>query len=76
MEFLTRKEHELVELLGKAFDLFGEIAGNGKTRSADMGEICGQIHVLQSRVLMQSSARAYPDKYRLLGEQVPGKGEP
>ncbi len=76
MDLLTRKEHQLVELLGETFSLFYDMVGNGHTRAADMSEICGQIHALQARVLMQAAARAHPDKYRLLGEQVPEKADP
>ena len=47
------------------------VIGNGPSREGDLSEMCAMIHGLQRAVLKQAAARAYPDRYRLLGGVIP-----
>jgi hypothetical protein len=67
-ELLTETEHRLIEMLGDCFNLYREVLGAGPTRRADLLEATAHIHALQARVMAQAAARAYPERYRLLGE--------
>ena len=69
-DLLTDDEHELIDMLGKCANLFGRVIGNGPTRAADTSEMVAPIHVLQQAVMSQAAARAYPTKYRLLGQTL------
>lgn len=64
---LTDKEHELIDALGDCADLFGEIILDGEEQEGDTSEVGSKICTLQNMVLAQAAARAYPDKYRLMG---------
>lgn len=66
-ELLTPKEHLLLELLGDVANGFVAIMAPGAGRDGDMGEAVHHIHVLQRMVMAQAAARAYPDRYRLIG---------
>lgn len=66
---LTIDEHRAVELLGELWNLSCRIVGNGPSRQADMSEIAQHIHVMQQSILSQAAARAYPELYRLLGDE-------
>jgi len=66
-ELLTPAEHALVEKLAEVWNDFNAICGNGPARHGDLTEACAHVHALQQAVLKQAAARAYPDRYRLLG---------
>jgi hypothetical protein len=72
-DLLTEDEHALMDTLGTAHGLFLKVHGNGPTRHSDMLEVTHLIHALQAVVMSQAAARAYPDKYRLLGETLKDK---
>lgn len=63
-ELLTEDEHRLMDLTGELarglFVLCGQAAG-------DRAEVALRIHGIQQMILAQAAARAYPDRYRLLG---------
>lgn len=61
-ELLTAGERMIVFDLG---DIASRIVAAMGAEDADVNEICGHIHVLQSRVLQQAAARAYPGEFRL-----------
>lgn len=67
---LTLSEHVALEQLGGLWDALCTIVGHGPSRGADCAEIAGHIHALQRAVLAQAGARAYPDRYRLLGGMI------
>ena len=68
-ELLTEQEQELVKLLGDCYNLFTKVCGNdSKVRVFDLQEFALHIHNCQNTVLAQAAARAYPDLYRLAGE--------
>lgn len=45
-----------------------DITGDGPARGADLAELAVHLHAIENTVLAQAAARAYPDRYRLLGE--------
>jgi hypothetical protein len=71
-ELLTADEHEAVRLIGELVGLFRKIVGDGPNRIGDLNEFTRTIHVLQNTILAQAAARAYPDRYRLVGGVVGG----
>lgn len=64
---LTADEHQAVEDAGQLYNLLCRIVGHGPSRAGDLGELVGHVHGIQQAVLKQAAARAYPDRYRLLG---------
>lgn len=69
-DLLTDDEHEFVEQLGRAWNLLCDVVGSGSSRSGDLAEAATHVHALQNLVLAQAAARAYPDRYRLLGLEI------
>lgn len=67
---LTPEEHELVADLGEIWGRFCDVIADGPSRSGDLGELIFHVHALQSALLRQAAARAFPDRYRLLGSFV------
>lgn len=72
---LTEEEHRAVQLSGELWGVLCRIVGDGRTRDADLGEAIVHIHALQHAVMSQAAARAYPDRYRLLGETLVATSE-
>jgi hypothetical protein len=64
---LTADEHEAIDLTGQLANLMGRIVGEGPTRTGDLNEVVQRIQAIQHMILAQAAARAYPDRYRLLG---------
>jgi hypothetical protein len=64
---LTADEHEAIDLTGQLENLMGRIVGEGPTRTGDLNEVVQRIQAIQHMILAQAAARAYPDRYRLLG---------
>lgn len=69
-ELLTTAEHQIVADLGEIWGRLHGIVGSGPSRRADLDELRQHIHALQSAVLSQAAARAYPNEYRQLGESL------
>lgn len=67
---LTENEHRVLSLLGEVANGLAVVVGKGPTRGADLAELYGHVHALQQAVMSQGAARAYPDRYRLLGEAL------
>jgi hypothetical protein len=65
-ELLTTAELEALDLTSRLTAKLN-IIFNGIT-SADYHEAIHAIHVLQNMVMSQAAARAYPERFRLLGE--------
>ena len=71
MDLMTELEHNTVELLGKVSRNITQIAGRSeRVRSFDLAEAVLHIHSLQHMVMAQAAARAYPDRYRLIGGTI------
>lgn len=68
-QLLTDDEHRAVELAGELYGVLCAVVGNGPARDQDLRELVAPIHAIQHAVLKQAAARAYPDRYRLLGEK-------
>lgn len=68
IEVLTDDEHEALDLLAEAGRLLRTICGTGPTADDDWNELAGHLHAVQRTVAAQAAARAYPARYRLLGE--------
>lgn len=75
-ELLTDEEHKAMQLTADLYNLLCRIVGSGRTRSGDLAEACIHIHALQHAVMSQAAARAYPDRYRLLGDTIRPTEEP
>lgn len=74
VDLLTEAEHRAVQLAGELFKLISTgIVGSARTRQGDIREFSADIHRIQDRVLSQAAARAYPERYRLLGGSRPKK---
>lgn len=69
-ELLTDDEHRLMDLTGELWKVLCEVVGDAPARSADLAEAAAHVHAIQNMVLAQAAARAYPDNYRLLGQQL------
>lgn len=69
-DLLTQAEHNAVTTAALLANQVAEIVGDGPSRDADMAEAVHHIHAVQRMILAQAAARAYPDRYRLLGDTV------
>lgn len=77
---LTADEHKALDLsgrLGKAIRAIIE-ANRGEQADEDWREARAHIHALQRMIQGNAAARAYPDRYRLLGgwQQTESRDEP
>jgi len=70
-QLLTGDELEFLDLLAKSANLFRRITGGGTQANNDWAEAADKIHQLQTTVMSQAAARAYPEKFRLLGNTMP-----
>lgn len=70
---LTDAEHRAMALTADLWNLLArEVVGYNTSRGGDLRELGAHIHAIQHAVLSQAAARAYPDRYRLLGEVLDG----
>lgn len=73
-DLLTIDEHMAINLAGRLAGMLARIIGTdnpeSSTAAADMREMVGPIHAIQNALLAQAGARAYPDRYRLMGETL------
>jgi hypothetical protein len=69
-ELLTEQEHTTIWMLSQVYRHLRQIISDGSQQEHDLDEAVTHIHVLQHMVMAQAAARAYPDRYRLLGEQL------
>lgn len=68
---LSEYEHEAMDLTARLANLLAQdIVGFEETRAHDLNELVGHIHVVQKAIMGQAAARAYPDRYRLLGRTL------
>lgn len=65
---LTDAEHRAMDLTVELRNVIrNEIIAEGAGARQDRAELAADIHRIQHRILRQAAARAYPDRYRLLG---------
>jgi hypothetical protein len=68
-ELLTADEHRAMELTAELVNLMARaVISYGDSRHGDIQELVEHIHGIQNMILAQAAARAYPDRYRLLGK--------
>lgn len=71
-ELLTDAEHEVIDLLGQAWTVICEqVVAAEASAGEDLREIMHHLHAVQNAVLANAAARAYPEKYRLMGADHP-----
>lgn len=76
-ELLSDAEHRALQLTADLYNLIAnEIVGHDPSRHNDLAEAAYIIHRLQDMLLAQAAARAYPNRYRLLGELNLQRTEP
>jgi|SRR5579863_5468590 len=66
---LTPDEHavlDITRMLAQAMAVV--VAGDSPLTRADWAEFSGHLHAIQHMVMAQAAGRAYPDRYRLFGE--------
>lgn len=78
VELLTEAEHRAVALAADLWNVLAvDVIALGRSRNGDLDELRHHIHAIQQAVLSQAAARAYPDRYRLLGgELAPDLAQP
>lgn len=69
-ELLTPDELKVGDLLAEAYNLACKVIAKGPTAPYDAQEFAHHIHILQNMILAQAAARAYPHRYRLMGETL------
>lgn len=67
MSLLTPDEHRAMDLTAELWGQLCAVAGDASSRRQDLAELATHIHAIQHAVLAQAAARAYPDRYRLMG---------
>jgi len=66
-ELLTQEEHDLAATLATVVNKFATLIKENGNNIHDLNEVVNVIHILQDKVLANAAARAFPDRYRLLG---------
>lgn len=64
---MTPVEHDAIQKAGDLMGILSSIAADGPARPGDLAEVASHVHGIQRAVLKQAAARAYPDRYRVLG---------
>jgi hypothetical protein len=65
---MTDAEHRAMELTAGLWNhLVSEVVADGPSAAGDLRELVVHIHGIQHAIMSQAAARAYPDRYRLLG---------
>lgn len=72
-ELLTPLEQKVIEDLGNIWNDLCDIVGTELTRDSDLMEAIAHVHALQRTVMAQAAGRAYPSRFRLLGERQAGR---
>lgn len=67
---LTEYEKLALDLTAQLATTLGGIVGGGPTRAGDLNELLAHVHVIQNAVMAQAAARAYPGRFRLLGQTL------
>jgi hypothetical protein len=68
---MTPAEHRAMDMTADLYNLLcAEVIGHDRSREGDVAEIAADIHHIQERILAQAAARAFPDRYRLLGGEI------
>lgn len=70
-DLMTAEEHHAMDMTADLFNYMSRnvIGHDPDARPGDMRELVASIHDLQRMILAQAGCRAFPEKYRLLGEK-------
>ena len=68
---LTADEHRALALSADLAKAVRRIIGDGPAAAGDWAEAAAAVHVVQRMIAGQAAARAYPARYRLLGQVIP-----
>jgi hypothetical protein len=69
---LTDAEHEALDLTVQLWNkIVREVVAESDATTQDLREIAFHVHALQRMIMGNAAGRTYPDKYRLLGGQLP-----
>lgn len=68
-ELLTELEHSTIDLLGMVYSNIVQIA-HGSDLPGDLQEAASRVHDLQHMIMANAAARAYPERYRLIGMRI------
>lgn len=67
---MTGAEHAAMEMAAALYNQIAlQVIGRGSSRDGDLNELAMHIHGIQNMVLAQAAARAYPGRYRLMGDE-------
>ncbi|MBC9005164.1 hypothetical protein [Micromonospora aurantiaca (nom. illeg.)] len=69
-ELLTELEHKAMGLTAELWETLCHVVGTAASAGQDLAELAAPINALQHAILAQAAARAYPDRYRLLGGAI------
>jgi hypothetical protein len=66
-ELLTEAEFDTLDTVTLLVSQLNDIVGEGTNRAGDLTELSQHVHAIQALIMSQAAARAFPDKFRLLG---------
>lgn len=73
---LTDHEFKVISQTAELWNSLQSVVGTGPMRDSDLRELMVHVHAIQNCVLSQAARRAYPERFRMLGEIGDwGKGE-
>lgn len=67
---LSADEKAALDLTAELTYVLGRVVGHDRTRHGDLAELLAHVHAIQHALMSQAAARAYPDRFRLLGESL------
>lgn len=70
LQLLTNEELGVLAITADLANRIVRVIGDGPQASNDWNEAAVHIHSLQHMIMAQAAARAYPDTFRLLGQQL------
>lgn len=77
VQLLTPAELRAMELTTELFNLVSlEVIGHDVTRENDHRDFTDNIHQIQRMLLSQAAGRAYPNRFRTLGEVIKKEAKP
>lgn len=70
-DLLTPAEKSVLDTIARVWGQISTyVIDDGPSRDNDLLELGVHFHAIQNMILAQAAARAYPDRFRLLGEQL------
>jgi hypothetical protein len=69
-DLLTVDERAALDTTVALVNQFSSLLGDEASAPGDYREFVHHVHAIQNMILAQAAARAYPDRYRLMGETL------